>query len=106
MMISLATSRPSRSSSSPPTSPPSSIRTADLAEAKLLLENHRPVTLDLSAHPLPELAAAGVARVLLNLDETISKNGRKFQRYGKCGMEMAEILPHIGSCADDIALSR
>jgi mono/diheme cytochrome c family protein len=48
---------------------------ADPAEAKLLLENHRPVTLDLSAHPLPELAAAAaVARVLLNLDETITKN--------------------------------
>ena len=39
------------------------------------VENDRPVTLDLSAHPLPELAAAaGVARVLLNLDETITKN--------------------------------
>ena len=48
---------------------------ADPAEAKLLLENHKPVTLDLSAHPLPELAAAAaVARVLLNLDETITKN--------------------------------
>ena len=48
---------------------------ADPAEAKLLLENHRPVTFDLTAHPLPELAAAaGVARVLLNLDETITKN--------------------------------
>ena len=31
---------------------------------------------------------------------------KPFQRYGKCGMEMAEILPHIGSCADDIALIR
>ena len=30
----------------------------------------------------------------------------KFTRYGKCGMEMAEILPHIGSHADDIALIR
>jgi len=47
----------------------------DPAEAKLLLEHHRPVTLDLSAHPLPEFAAAtAVARVLLNLDETITKN--------------------------------
>ncbi len=50
-------------------------RAADPAEAKLLLENHKPVTLDLSAHPLPDLAAAAaVARVLLNLDETITKN--------------------------------
>jgi mono/diheme cytochrome c family protein len=49
--------------------------TTDPAEAKLLLEHHKPVTLDLSAHPLPEFAAAtAVARVLLNLDETITKN--------------------------------
>ena len=31
---------------------------------------------------------------------------RKFQRYGECGMELSELLPHIGSCADDIALIR
>jgi hypothetical protein len=44
-------------------------------EVALLLANHQPVTLDLRAHPLPELAAAAmVARVLLNLDETITKN--------------------------------
>jgi len=44
-------------------------------DAAELLKNHKPVTLDLSAHPLPELAAtAMVARVLLNLDETITKN--------------------------------
>ena len=29
-----------------------------------------------------------------------------FERYGQSGMEMANILPHIGSCADDIALIR
>jgi len=44
-------------------------------EAARLLGNYKPVTLDLGAHPLPELAAAAmVARVLLNLDETITKN--------------------------------
>jgi len=30
----------------------------------------------------------------------------KFQRYGKCGMEMSELLPGLGSRADDIALIR
>jgi hypothetical protein len=29
-----------------------------------------------------------------------------FKRYGKCGMEMSELLPHIGGVADDIALVR
>jgi hypothetical protein len=47
----------------------------DQEQMKILLENHKPVTIDLSAHPLDQLAAAtAVARVLLNLDETITKN--------------------------------
>lgn len=29
-----------------------------------------------------------------------------FRRYGRCGMEMAELLPHLGSVADDIMLIR
>ncbi len=29
-----------------------------------------------------------------------------FRRYGECGMELGELLPQIGSCADDIALIR
>lgn len=47
----------------------------DQEQMKILLENYKPVTIDLSAHPLDQLAAAvAVARVLLNLDETITKN--------------------------------
>jgi hypothetical protein len=30
----------------------------------------------------------------------------KFSRYGKCGMELSELLPHLGECADDITLIR
>ena len=30
----------------------------------------------------------------------------KFRRYGSCGVEMAEILPHLGSRADDLCLVR
>jgi hypothetical protein len=30
----------------------------------------------------------------------------KFRRYGECGMEMAEILPHLGSVADNVCLIR
>jgi len=48
---------------------------ADPAGTKQLLETYKPVTLDLSAHSLQDLAAAvSVSRVLLNLDETITKN--------------------------------
>lgn len=30
----------------------------------------------------------------------------EFKRHGKCGMEISELLPHIGSVADEIALLR
>jgi hypothetical protein len=29
-----------------------------------------------------------------------------FQRYGDCGLEVSDLFPHIGSCADDIAVVR
>jgi hypothetical protein len=47
----------------------------DPEQIKILLENYKPVTLDLSTHPIDQLGAAtAVSRVLLNLDETITKN--------------------------------
>lgn len=30
----------------------------------------------------------------------------KFRKYGNCGMEMSELLPHLGEVADDICLIR
>jgi hypothetical protein len=37
---------------------------------------------------------------------TVMGSPFQFKRYGKCGMEMSELLPNIGSCADDITLIR
>jgi hypothetical protein len=45
----------------------------------------------------------------------VNKDGRgptylaplwKFNRHGKCGMEVSELFPHIAGCADDICLIR
>lgn len=53
----------------------SSLANPDQENARLLLQTYQPVTLDLSKQPLPQLyAAMTVSRVLLNLDETITKN--------------------------------
>ncbi len=30
----------------------------------------------------------------------------RFRRYGRCGMELSELIPHMGSIADDICLVR
>ncbi len=31
---------------------------------------------------------------------------RTFTQHGQCGMELSDLLPHIGACADDLALIR
>lgn len=31
---------------------------------------------------------------------------RTFQKYGRCGMELSDLLPHLATCADDICLIR
>ena len=31
---------------------------------------------------------------------------RKFKRHGNCGMELSDLLPHLGRCADDLLLVR
>jgi hypothetical protein len=31
---------------------------------------------------------------------------RKFQKHGQCGMELSDFVPHLATCADDIALVR
>ena len=30
----------------------------------------------------------------------------KFRKHGQCGMELSELLPHLGTIADDITLIR
>jgi hypothetical protein len=36
----------------------------------------------------------------------LMKSPWKFRRHGQCGMELSELLPHLGSIADDITLIR
>jgi hypothetical protein len=62
--------------------------------------------------PKPALARyAGKALPVPNL-RTERKTGAafpspfQFQRYGKSGIEVSEIFPHIGSCVDDLAVIR
>ena len=61
---------------------------------------------------LQKLAGSPPSRDLLSELEFADQGGGmlpspfKFSRHGKCGMELSELLPHLGECADDIALVR
>ncbi|MDR3636506.1 MAG: DUF1501 domain-containing protein [Isosphaeraceae bacterium] len=76
----------------------------------MLMQNGGPSQMDLF-DPKPELARQAGKTMTV---ETFQKgNSDKlmasplaFQRYGQCGMDMAAILPHLGSTADDICLVR
>src|SRR5271169_6259527 len=37
---------------------------------------------------------------------TLMKSPFQFKKYGKCGMEVSELFPYVGECADDICFIR
>ena len=44
--------------------------------------------------------------VAAGLGEGVSARPWKFAKHGQCGMELSELLPHLGEVADDITLIR
>lgn len=66
----------------------------------------KPDLAKLHGKPIPESFRSGVRLGQTNYSAPVMQSSFKFRRYGKCGMELSELLPHIGACADDIALVR
>ncbi len=76
------------------------------APSHLDLFDNKPVLRKLDGtNPPPELLE-GYRSAFIRPENKLLGSKFPFTTYGSCGMEMAEILPHIGSCADDIALIR
>ncbi|HLW68411.1 MAG TPA: DUF1501 domain-containing protein [Gemmataceae bacterium] len=55
--------------------------------------------------PPPELLK-GYRAAFINPNSALLGPKYKFARYGRCGMELSELLPHTGRIADDICLIR
>ncbi|MEX2016015.1 MAG: DUF1501 domain-containing protein [Candidatus Hydrogenedentales bacterium] len=72
----------------------------DLFDPKPELNKHH-------GEPLPDSMTDKVRFAFIQKDTAVLMGTpREFKKYGECGMEMADILPNIGSCADDICLIR
>jgi hypothetical protein len=79
----------------------------------MLLQAGGPSHVDLF-DPKPELARQdgkkypGDVEVLQpgSQEKKLMASPFKFQRHGLCGMELSELIPHIGAAADDICLVR
>lgn len=62
---------------------------------------------ELNGQKLPESLTKNIRFAFLQKETaTLLGSPHPFRRYGKCGMEMSAMLPHIGACADDLALVR
>ncbi|HAL13952.1 MAG TPA: sulfatase, partial [Planctomycetaceae bacterium] len=77
------------------------------APSQLDMLDPKPELVKRHGQTLPESVSEGV-RLAFTDAKTAKLKGspRTFKRYGECGTEFSDRLPHIASCADDIAVVR
>jgi hypothetical protein len=67
----------------------------------------KPKLNELHGQKLPESMTKNVRFAFLKKDTaTLMGTPRKFQKHGQCGMELSELIPHLGTVADDLLLVR
>jgi hypothetical protein len=66
----------------------------------------KPDLAKLHGKPIPESFREGVRLGQTNYSAPVMQSPWPFRHYGRCGTELSELLPEIGSCADDFALVR
>jgi len=72
----------------------------------LELFDYKPKLQELDGQVIPESYVKGKRFAFLKKDAKLLGTRRKFRRYGECGAELSEVIPHMASIADDIALVR
>jgi len=77
------------------------------APSHLDLFNPKPKLNELDGKPLPESLLKEVRFAFIKKETaTLRGSNQNFRKYGESGMEFSDLLPHIGSCADDILMVR
>ena len=76
------------------------------APSQLDLFDYKPELLKLEGKPLPPSVIGGQRYAFIRSDAAVMAPRFKFKKYGQSGKELADIIPHIGSIADEICLIR
>jgi hypothetical protein len=77
------------------------------APSHIDLFDPKPKLNELDGQKLPESMLKNVRFAFIQKDGVkLMGSKRKFARHGKCGMELSDFLPHLGSVADDLLLVR
>jgi hypothetical protein len=78
----------------------------DGGPSQLDLFDPKPKLSELQGQQLPESMLANVRFAFIKKDAQLRASPRKFSRHGECGMELSDLLPHLGACADELCLIR
>ncbi len=77
------------------------------APSQIDMFDPKPKLNEMDGQPMPESMLEKVRFAFIQKESAVLKGtGVKFKKYGSCGMEISDYLPHIATCADDIALIR
>ena len=77
------------------------------APSHLDLFDPKPKLNEMNGQKLPESMTKNVRFAFIKKDSAkLMGTNRTFKKYGECGTEFSDLLPHIGSKADDILLVR
>src|SRR5215475_4698277 len=77
------------------------------APSQLDLWDPKPKLNELDGQKLPESMTRNVRFAFIQKEGArLMGSPRKFTRHGQCGMDLSDFLPHLATCADDIAWVR
>jgi len=77
------------------------------APSHIDLFDPKPILNERHGQPLPESMLENVRFAFIKKENALLQGSPyKFHKHGQCGMELGELLPHLGSIADDLLLVR
>ena len=76
------------------------------APSQIDLYDPKPALVKWNGESLPPSLTKDLQLAFVKPDAKVFASERKFQRFGKCGTEFSDYIPHIAANADDICLVR
>lgn len=76
------------------------------APSQLDLFDYKPTLAKYNGQPVPQEVVMGQKYAFIKPDAALFASEFKFAKYGTCGAELSEALPHLADVVDDIAIVR
>lgn len=78
----------------------------DGGPSQLDLFDPKPKLRELDGQTLPDSLLENVRFAFIDKNAPLKASPRTFGRYGECGMEFSDLLPHLSGCADKLCMIR